>query len=315
MFGKEKVTVMKSGTSAHFKDDGTVDIEFIRTELRQVQERRKKGEKVILVESGAVKMGRKYYAESSSSKDKSKEHLRLRISHIGKRFFKNKNSKTSMNQERVKKKMNAGMGQAQLMALYSKVAEEMGMKVAQILVNSERGIDRRVQVIEEMLRNGIIPIFNADDTDEVKDGVDNNDTLAKLIAIKYKAKTLVLITDVKAVYRIVNGTKQFVHKILFKDIEHFRQYITKETSNGGTGGMTTKFDAAKDVGECGCDTYIVSKDDLYRLSHLLDGKAVDFGTKFCRKENFRDLIRTPLELVQTRLTKQKESGVNVYEKG
>ena len=104
------------------------------------------------------------------------------------------------------KQAAAAVGQSRLMRAYEKSFEELGFKVAQILLTHQDLADRKRflnarHTLTSLIRFGVIPIINENDTvsvDEIQFG--DNDTLAAQVAHVIDADLLVILSDVDGFY-------------------------------------------------------------------------------------------------------------------
>ena len=147
----------------------------------------------------------------------------------------------------------AAVGQVYVMENYKTVFKELGMHVAQILLDKDDtiSINRRQNVcntINRLLEMGIVPVVNENDSlavDEIKIG--DNDTLSALVAGITNADTLVLLSDIDGLFDSnpkLNPNARFI-----ESVAHITPEIERMASGSdsavGTGGMLTKIAAAK----------------------------------------------------------------------
>ncbi|MCL1142818.1 glutamate 5-kinase [Shewanella gaetbuli] len=212
---------------------------------------RQQGKQVILVSSGSVAAGRKWFNEDKPSK-------------------------------RMKKAM-AAAGQTDMMAIWDRLLD---MPLAQILLthadlcNRERYISIK-ETIESLLANGVIPVVNENDTitsEELKVG--DNDNLAAMTAAAINADTLIICTDVDGLYDKNPHTHNDAK--LLSTIESITPEIYSMAggaiSSTGTGGMQTKIEAAEKAADHGIDTLIINGFKAASFEQLL--KNNNPGTHF-----------------------------------
>ena len=109
--------------------------------------------------------------------------------------------------------------------------------------------------MERLLSLGAIPIINENDTISTSEIViGDNDTLSAIVASTVHADLLVLLSDIDGLFTADAGT------------------------NLGTGGMTTKIQAAQIATENGIDMVIANGADPVILYDIADGKQA--GTRF-----------------------------------
>ena len=141
---------------------------------------------------------------------------------------------------------------------------------------------------------GVVPIVNENDTvavDELKFG--DNDTLSALVASLIEADWLFLLTDVDRLYSDdprQNPDAKPIEFVEHSALQGLRQAIGEKQALGvqvgaqgggtqwGTGGMTTKLDAARIASAAGVRTVITRGAFPERMSAILHGE--NFGTQF-----------------------------------
>ena len=176
----------------------------------------------------------------------------------------------------------ASVGQGALVAAYDAAFRRHGLHVGQVLLTADDTTRRghytnARRTLDRLLTLGIVPIINENDTvatSEIKFG--DNDRLAALVAHLIGADTLVLLTDVDALYTdkpdrpgarriaVVRGRDQL------KDVD-----VSARGSRVGTGGMQTKVEAASIANAAGITAVLAATPDIGRA---LAGE--DVGTVF-----------------------------------
>ena len=121
---------------------------------------------------------------------------------------------------------------------------------------------------------GYIPIVNENDTVSVQEiVVGDNDKLSAHVAALIGADILVLVSDINGIYTknpYLHKDAKLIEKV--NCLDNVKKYIEERDSSLGTGGMTTKLEAAKICFENNVDMYIVNgKDDRF-LVDTLNGK-------------------------------------------
>ena len=140
----------------------------------------------------------------------------------------------------------AATGQSLLMRAYEDAFEPFGIHVAQVLLTHDAVTDRdrylhARQAIDELLKLGIVPIINENDTvsiDELRFG--DNDQLAAMVCTLVGADLLVLLSDVVGILDDEGERISLVREVA--DIEHF---IKPPADDVGLGGMQSKVEAAR----------------------------------------------------------------------
>lgn len=206
-----KRIVVKIGSRA-LCDDGD---RFAQV-AEQVGTQVRAGRKVVLVSSGAVALGR----ERLGLKERPKKVALLQAA--------------------------AATGQSLLMRAYEDSFKALGLHVAQVLLThdvvSER--DRYLnarQAIDELLKLGVVPIINENDTvsiDELRFG--DNDQLAAMVCTLIGADLLVLLSDVVGV---LNDEGQRIS--LVREVSDVERFIRPPDGDLGLGGMQSKIEAAR----------------------------------------------------------------------
>jgi len=186
------------------------------------------------------------------------------------------------------KQASAAVGQALLMQAYHEAFSEHQRSVAQILLtrsdfSNRKRIHNASLTIDELLRQGVLPIINENDTvsvDELKFG--DNDTLSALVANLVRAQQLLILTDTDGLY-----TEDPRKNANARKIERVEQ-ISKELlqlaggtgSQVGTGGMRSKIEAARVATRGGIPVFVgkaLEPGDLL-LAVRGEGKGTYFET-------------------------------------
>lgn len=215
--------VVKVGSSTITNSDGSTDREYIAGLASQLSDQRAQGRSVILVSSGAVAAG---------------------MARLG---------QTGRPKTIPQKQAAAAVGQGLLMQTYAEAFAVHGITVAQVLLTRDDLRDRTRYLnarntFAALLKAGVVPIVNENDTvavEEIKFG--DNDTLAALVASLAEADALLLLSDVSGLYD--RDPSQFADAQLIPVVAKIdkatEQRAGSARSNVGTGGMTTKIQAAK----------------------------------------------------------------------
>ena len=248
--------VIKIGTSLLRENSKYTTFDIINNFCSHISKAQKKGDKIILVTSGAVGLG----CHKMSFKIRPKEIISLQAA--------------------------AAIGQLHLMALYEKAMNRFGYKVAQILLTrselgSRTSYKSASRTLKKLIEWNVIPIVNENDItsdEELKYG--DNDTLSALVAIAISADQLILLTDIDHLYSSDPKTNSKARPI--KDINNSKELNKLELSNEqttwGTGGIKTKLIAAKIATESGIKVQLADGRNPETLGELLNGKRI--GTVF-----------------------------------
>ncbi|MGB5285131.1 MAG: glutamate 5-kinase [Polyangiales bacterium] len=213
----------------------------------QVATQVRAGRKVVLVSSGAVAVGRERLGLTERPK------------------------KISLLQAA------AATGQSLLMRAYEDAFEPLGIHVAQVLLTHDAVTDRdrylhARQAIDELLKLGVVPIINENDTvsiDELRFG--DNDQLAAMVCTLVGADLLVLLSDVAGILDDQNARVSLVREV--SDIEAF---IRPSDGDVGLGGMQSKVEAARRATLHGLPVVIGPAASPAFLEELMQGE--DVGT-------------------------------------
>mgnify|MGYP003773873193 CR=1 FL=1 len=184
----------------------------------------------------------------------------------------------------------AAVGQGLLMQVYEKLFSEYGQVVAQVLLtrddlNSRTRYLNSRHTLLELLRYRVVPIVNENDTvsvDEIKFG--DNDTLSALVAALVGADLLVVLSDIDGVFTAdprLDPTAELVEVIT--NIEKFAAMAGGSGSSRGTGGMVTKFQAARIACRSGIPMIIANGGKPGLIHQIVDGSPI--GTLFLPEEN------------------------------
>ncbi|MFN6165251.1 MAG: glutamate 5-kinase [Pseudanabaena sp.] len=258
------IVVIKIGTSSlSHPESGYLQLATIAKLVEAIVHLRREGHSVVLVSSGAVGIG------------------------CGRLGLKQRPRKIS------KKQAIAAVGQGRLIRIYDDFFGSLQQPVAQVLFTRGNLIQRQHYMnvhatFHELLELGVVPIVNENDTvavDELKFG--DNDTLSALVASLIEADWLFLLTDVDRLYSDdprQNPDAQPIEFVEHEQLQELRQTICEKQALGtggtqwGTGGMTTKLDAARIASAAGVKTVITRGDFPERIAAILNGEK--FGTQF-----------------------------------
>ena len=184
------------------------------------------------------------------------------------------------------KQAAAAVGQSRLIRAYEKSFEELGLKVAQILLTHQDLADRKRflnarHTLTSLIRYKVIPIINENDTvsvDEIQFG--DNDSLAAQVAHVIDADLLVILSDVDGLFSAdprQDPTASLIPEVkkITPDIE---QRAGTSRTEESTGGMITKVQAAKEAAQFGVSTLIINGETPGLLPRVLAGEPA--GTFF-----------------------------------
>jgi glutamate 5-kinase len=248
--------VIKIGTSSLTRPDtGYLALATIARLVETICQLKQLGHHVILVSSGAVGVG----------------CARLGITQRPKTI--------------ALKQAVAAVGQGRLMRVYDDFFSELTQPIAQVLLTRSDLAQRSRYVnsyrtFRQLMQLGVIPIVNENDTvavDELKFG--DNDTLSALVASLVSANYLFLLTDVDQLYSAdprQDPNAQPIRRV--SNINQIEANIGAAGSSWGTGGMTTKIEAARIATAAGTHTVITNGQTPENILRIVQGEAI--GTLF-----------------------------------
>jgi len=244
-----RTIVVKVGSATITTDEGELDAQFLISLARQLSEVRRSNRHVVLVTSGAIRTG---IAALKSSGVTVRPRLSL-----------------------PEKQAAAAVGQGLLMHAYQRSFARYHQPVAQVLLT--RGdLDERKRFLNArntfhtLFAMGVVPIVNENDTvavEEIRFG--DNDTLAAMVAIIADADLMILLSVVDGLFLGEINSGKPVQRVesITPAIE---AAVQREVSPGGTGGMTTKLEAARQAMSAGIPTVLANgrtKDVVLRILH------------------------------------------------
>ena len=248
--------VVKVGSSSLTRADGGLDLNRIDILAGLIAGMRSRGHDVVLVSSGAVASG---------------------LVPLG---LSRRPDELSLLQAA------ASVGQGRLAARWETAMSAYGLVTAQVLLTAHdvaiRSHYRTVRAtFDSLLSLGAVPIINENDAVATSEfSLGDNDRLAALVAHLVTADVLVLLTDVDGLWTARPGTPGAT------PIRHVRSSVDLEgvsvSGRGsfvGTGGMTTKLQAATIACASGTTTLIARADDAAALLGQEQVPA-DLGTWF-----------------------------------
>lgn len=256
---RAKRVVIKVGSAVLTTGEG-LNHPVLDNLAREICALRQSGRQVILVSSGAVAAGRRKMALGDRP-------LTLR-----------------------EKQAAAAIGQSSLMRSYEKIFEQMGQKVAQVLLTHDAlsHRDRYLNVrntLFTLLDWGLIPIINENDTVSVEElRFGDNDALGAMVTNLTEADIFVCLTDVPGLFSanpLTNPEARPVYTVTKID-GTVQAMVGNVQSALGTGGMGSKVKAAKMVSARGGCSFIGPGREPDTISRLFAGELV--GTFFLPQE-------------------------------
>ena len=245
--------VLKIGSSlllSQTEDDTQgLNVEWLAAMASDIADARAKGQKIIVVTSGALALG-------CAKLGVQRQDLNIAQSQAA-----------------------SATGQIELVRGWQAALGAHGMTAAQVLITAEDTEQRRRylnarQTLNALLDMGVIPILNENDTlatQELRYG--DNDRLAARVAAMVSADCLVLFSDIDGLY---TANPQETDTAEFLDVvEEVTPEISamagQSGSPHGSGGMVTKLQAGEIVQSSGCHMVLASGRVLSPLTALAQG--------------------------------------------
>ncbi len=255
---EKKRIVIKLGTSTLAHATGKLNIRRMTNLVRVISDLHNSGREIIMVSSGAVGLG----AGKLGLPEKPREIK--------------------------EKQAAAAIGQCELMHFYDDMFAKYSVTVAQILltkviINNSNHCENFKNTIETLIKMDVIPIVNENDTiaiDELELEIGENDSLSALVANLSGADLLLILSDIDCLYdddpRINSNARPIAV------VEEITPEIERAAGGAGTGlgtgGMSTKINAAKIAADAGIDMVIMNGRNPELLYDLFENKEI--GTIF-----------------------------------
>ena len=267
---KHRTIVIKIGTSSLTKADGSFSEEKVRELVRQTAALKDRGDRVVLVSSGAIAAG-----------------FRL-LGH------------TQRPTAVAAKQAAAAVGQGRLIEEYTAAFASHGYVAAQLLLTrgdftDKRRYDNVFRALTELLDFGAVPVINENDTTSIEElRFGDNDTLSAQVAAMIHADLLLLLTDVDGLYTADPRKDPAAEHIDL--VEAVTERI--EALGGGaasalsSGGMKSKLTAAALATAAGVPVYISSSKEENALLRGVDRESR--GTLFAASQGH---LKTRLQWV------------------
>tara|TARA_Y100000996_G_scaffold111205_1_gene82264 strand:+ start:698 stop:1807 length:1110 start_codon:yes stop_codon:yes gene_type:complete len=232
-----KRIVIKIGSSLLFHEDSNkLNEKWLSSLAEDIRYLNENHKEVIIVTSGAIALGAK-------DLDLDSNEMKLDINQA-----------------------ISSVGQIHLMSSYKNAFEKNEIKIAQILLTLDDTEQRRRSInarrtIDTLLKMGIIPIVNENDTiatSEIKYG--DNDRLASRVAQITSSDCLILLSNINGLYSSdpKNNDKIKLISEITEINEEIEKMVGDSISELGKGGMKTKISAAKTAMAAGCHMAITN---------------------------------------------------------
>jgi len=239
------IIVIKLGSSTVVDGKGKFKIKWVTSLIKDIKTYGK-NKNFVIVSSGAIALGQKY----------------LKI-----------------NKKKIKLDMSqaiAAVGQIQLASEFQKLFEKYKIKSGQILVSPDDTEQRRRalnirRTFDNLFKLNAIPVVNENDTTataEIKYG--DNDRLAARVAQIIGADTLIVFSDVDGLYD--KSKKNKIVTTVSKIDEKINSLINNKKNIYGSGGISTKLDAAKICMNSGCHMFLASGKKNNPIKNMLKNR-------------------------------------------
>ena len=263
MADKKRIVIKIGSSSLQHKETGDLDYTKLDVLVRELCNLRNMGKDVVLVTSGAIAVGEKA-------------------------ILPNREDDNPI----AVKQACAAVGQARLMMIYQKIFAEYNQVAAQILMTKNTIVDNLNRynarnTFAELFKLGVIPIVNENDTIATYEiEIGDNDTLSAIVASLVEADALLLLSDIDGLYTDdprTNPDVKYIEVVEELTDELMNMGKASTGSSVGTGGMTTKLQAAKIASSTGVDMVIANSKDIKVIHRILSGQNI--GTLFLSHRN------------------------------
>ena len=239
--------VVKVGSSLLVGEDGQARRDWLKTLVSDIAKRHRAGDNIIIVSSGSIALG-------------------------ARKLGLDKGGRASLAEAQAA----ASVGQIALSSLWSELLAEHQIAAAQMLLTLNA-----TATLEKLLEHRAIAVINENDsvaTDEIRFG--DNDRLAARVGQAASAGRVLLLSDIDGLYDRRPGSEtngQFIGVVETVDDNIMAMADGSSSSGLGSGGMTSKLEAAKIANLAGIELSIISG----REDHPLERYALtNVGTLF-----------------------------------
>jgi glutamate 5-kinase len=181
----------------------------------------------------------------------------------------------------------AAVGQIALSGLWAELLAVHGLAAAQLLLTLDDLEDRRrylnaTATLARLLEAGAVPVINENDsvaTEEIRFG--DNDRLAARVAQAARADAVLLLSDVDGLYDRHPAEPGARHLPLVRGVNAEIKAMASPTSGSGmgSGGMTSKLQAAEIAGVAGIALAIGNGHEAAPIARVTSGKGTLFLPK------------------------------------
>lgn len=181
----------------------------------------------------------------------------------------------------------SAIGQPKLMYLYDRIFQSFGLETAQCLLtyrdfSDDHALRNTQNTLKKLLENGYIPIINENDTVAIEEIVlGDNDKLSAYVAVAIEADLLIIASDIEGLYDKDPHSSPDAKLIeIVEEIDQIAPYAQGAVSGLGTGGMTTKIQAARICEKQKVEMWIVSGFRDNFITDPLNGRVPFTAFKF-----------------------------------
>jgi glutamate 5-kinase len=246
--------VIKIGTNALVNADGSIIDATLTEVLRSAKEAIGNGKNILIVTSGAARVGR-----------------------------------LALGDLKAHKKIATCVGQPILFSAWQGKAKEENIILAEFLISRSSIIRKELfssiqETFSMLFERGIVPIVNENDVmvsgTEYSFGEGGNDSLAQVLAVSLKATKLIIVSDIQGLCDSDprdNPDAKLIGEV--SDIsDKFIDLCSKKSAGHGTGGMLSKLKSIRICTAVGIECFIVSGLTSGNVEKAVRGEQV--GTKF-----------------------------------
>jgi glutamate 5-kinase len=253
--------VIKVGSALLVGSDGQARRDWLATLVGEITALREAGQEVVIVSSGAIALGA----------------ARLGLEKGGRGSLADAQA-------------SAAVGQIALAELWSDLLGAHGITAAQLLLTIDDLEDRRRYLnasatLGRLLKAGAVPVVNENDsvaTEEIRFG--DNDRLAARVGLAAHANGVLLLSDVDGLYDR-NPAEEgaiLLSRVQGVSDEIYAMADDRSGSGMGSGGMTSKLQAAEIAERAGIALAIVNGQPERPIAHAMEN---DRGTLFAARRN------------------------------
>jgi glutamate 5-kinase len=253
------IIVVKVGTSSITDEQGTVSVPAIERLCRDVARLRRRGDRVVIVSSGAIAAGLPVLGLAAGPGGAGRAPGGAGPGPGGAGF---------RGVDLATLQAVSAVGQSRLLRVYDDVLSGHGLVGGQVLLAPLDFVHRKQylharQTLTRLLDLGVVPVVNENDAiadDEIRFG--DNDRLAGLVAHLVRADLLVLLTDAPGL--LTADPRSSEQASLIEEIVEVDHSLEAVAGGAGTlrgsGGMASKLAAAKMAAWSGVRSVIASAD-------------------------------------------------------